>query len=150
MVRSGKPRDPTSEQPFKVGDTVRVKGRPCAYADDDRLADFGSSRERSTGSVVIMGLKDQLIEESNRDWKSTDGSVCAGCVEDEALKKTLRESGDEDLRCDFCGGVPAAPLDTLLEAFYNGLSNEYENALDGVGWDGREGGFSMESAVGHT
>ena len=88
-----------------------------------------------------MGLKDQLIEESNRDWKSTDGSVCAGCVEDGALKKTLRESEDEDLRCDFCGSVPAAPLDTLLEAFYNGLCNEYEDAIDGVGWDGREGGY---------
>ena len=88
-----------------------------------------------------MGLKDQLIEESNRDWKSTYGSVCAGCVEDDALSTILRQSEDEDLRCDFCGSTPAAPLDTLLEAFHNGLSNEYENALDGVGWDGREGGY---------
>ena len=82
-----------------------------------------------------------LIEQSNRDWKSTDGSVCAGCVEDDALKKTLHASEDGDLRCDFCGSVPAAPLDTLLEAFYNGLSNEYEDAIEGVGWDGREGGY---------
>ena len=88
-----------------------------------------------------MGLKDLLIEQMEQVWTPTDGSVCSGCVEDDALSTILRQSEDEDLRCDFCGSVPAAPLDTLLEAFHNGLSNEYEDAIDGVGWDGREGGY---------
>ncbi len=84
---------------------------------------------------------DKQLEQMDRGWDSIDGSVCGGCVEDEALRTILRENEDADLRCDFCSSVPAAHLDTLLEAFVNGLRNEYENALDGVGWDGREGGF---------
>lgn len=88
--------------------------------------------------------KDQLLkrlEQMDRGWDSIDGSVCSGCVKDEALRTILRENQEAGLRCDFCSGVPAAHFDTLLEAFVNGLRNEYENALDGVGWDGREGGF---------
>lgn len=53
----------------------------------------------------------------------------------------LRNEAGTRLRCDFCHSIPAAPLDTLLEAFVTGLDNEYENALEGVGWEGREGGF---------
>jgi len=90
----------------------------------------------------MMGYwKNRLMEQSDQGWDFTDGAVCSGCVEDEALKTILRENEDADLRCDFCSSVPAAHLDTLLEAFVNGLRNEYENALDGVWWDGREGGY---------
>ena len=85
--------------------------------------------------------KNRAIKEGNQGWDFTDGSVCGGCVEDDALRTILRESEDADLRCGFCSSVPAAPLDTLVGAFVKGLRNEYENALDGVGWDGREGGF---------
>ncbi len=96
-------------------------------------------------SVSIMGYwKNQLHkqhEQMERGWASIDGSVCSGCVEDEALRIILGKSEEADLRCDFCSSVPAAPIDSLLEAFVNGLRNEYENPLDGVGWDGREGGF---------
>ena len=81
------------------------------------------------------------FEQMERGWDSIDGSVCGGCVEDEALRAILHKNEAVNLRCDFCSSVPAAHLDTLLEAFVNGLRNEYENALDGVGWDGREGGF---------
>ena len=88
-----------------------------------------------------MGLKDLLIEQSNRDWESTDGSVCVGCVNDDALEKILHQSEDENRSCDFCRSVPAAPLDTLLEAFVNGLRNEYDRAVDRLWWDSREGGF---------
>ena len=98
--------------------------------------------ERPSGSVSIVGnLGDQLVEQTDQGWDFTNGSVCGGCVEDDALRTILRENEDADLRCDFCSSVPAAHLDTLLEAFVNGLRNEYENALDGVWWDGREGGF---------
>ena len=85
--------------------------------------------------------KHRLLEQMDQGWNFTDESVCGGCVEDEALRTILRENEDADLRCDFCLSIPAAHLDTLLEAFVNGLNNEYENALNGVGWDGREGGF---------
>ena len=90
----------------------------------------------------MMGYwKNRLMEQSDQGWDFTDGSVCSGCVEDGALKTILRENEDAGLRCDFCGSAAAAHLDTLLEAFVNGLRNEYENALDGVWWDGREGGY---------
>ncbi|MCQ3809284.1 MAG: RES domain-containing protein [Acidimicrobiia bacterium] len=85
--------------------------------------------------------KNRLIEQMNRDWDCTDESVCGGCVEDDALRTILRENEHADRRCDFCSSAPAAHLDTLLEAFVSGLRNEYENALDGVWWDRREGGF---------
>ena len=88
-----------------------------------------------------MGLKDQLIEQYEQGWDDTYGSVCAGCVNDDALKKILRESEAENMHCDFCGSVPAAPLDTLLESFVNGLPNEYDRAIDHLWWDSREGGF---------
>ena len=110
-------------------------------ADPSALPGLPGS-EHSLGSVCIVGnLGDQLLEQMEQGWNFTDGSVCGGCVEDEALRTILRENEDVDLRCDFCRSIPAAHLDTLLEAFVNGLRNEYENALDGVGWDGREGGF---------
>ena len=82
-----------------------------------------------------------MIELSNREWEFTEGSVCDGCVEDDALRTIVRENVDADLWCNFCGSGPAAHLDTLVGAFVNGIRNEYENALDGVSWDGREGGF---------
>ena len=85
-----------------------------------------------------------MIEEYERGWPLTDRSVCAGCVEDYALETTLRENADEDMRCDFCQNSPAAPLDLLIEGFYNGLCNEYEDAVEGVSWDGREGGYQWE------
>ena len=96
----------------------------------------------SMGSVSIVGnLGDLLVQQTDQGWNFTDGFVCGGCVEDDALRTILRENEDADLHCDFCSSAPAAHLDALLEAFVNGLRNEYEDALDGVWWDGREGGF---------
>lgn len=95
-------------------------------------------------SRVVGIAKNQMIQEYERGWSLTDGSVCAGCVEDDALETILREQADRDLICDFCGNSPAAPLDLLLEWFYKGLCNEYEDALEGVSWDGREGGYQWE------
>ena len=88
--------------------------------------------------------KDRSLELHDGCWDSTDGSVCSGCVNDDALKIILRDQTQADLQCDFCGSIPAAHFDTLLEAFVNGLHNEYENALEGVGWEGREGGFQWQ------
>lgn len=96
-------------------------------------------------SLRTMGYSkhqlDKQLEQMERGWDSVDGSVCSGCVEDEALRTILRENEDAASCCDYCSSIPAAHLDTLLEAVVNGLRNEYENAFDGVGWDGREGGF---------
>ena len=85
--------------------------------------------------------KDQIIQQHEQGWDFTDQSVCSGCVDEDALEAILRQNEDAATHCDFCYGFPAAPLDVLLKAFVGGLRNEYENALDGVGWDGREGGY---------
>ena len=64
-------------------------------------------------------------------------------MNEEALETILEERAEAQLRCDFCGGKPAASLNVLLEAFANGLRNEYENALDSAPYEGREGGFQV-------
>lgn len=80
-------------------------------------------------------------DQQEQGWSHTDKFACTSCVNEEALEQILRASEDPDRACTFCGRAPAAPLDALVEAFVGGLYHEYENALDGVGWDGREGGF---------
>jgi len=135
-------------EPRKGIRTIRLPdstpGVIAKYAMSDEQARSGQRAQ--LGSVSIMGYwKNRSIEEGNQGWEFTDGSVCGGCVEDDALRTILRENEDADLRCDFCSSVPAAHLDTLVEAFVNGLRNEYENALEGVSWDGREGGFQWHS-----
>jgi hypothetical protein len=90
-----------------------------------------------------MGLaKERMFQEAVQGWSFTDQHVCVACVDDAALKAILSEAADVAAVCDFCGSAPAAELDVLLEAFVNGLRTEYGDADDeGVGWDGREGGY---------
>lgn len=83
-----------------------------------------------------------MMRQHEQGWRFTDKLVCTNCVDDDALKAVIVADEDTDHTCDFCGHSPAAPLDTLLEAFVKGLKNEYRDADDeGVSWDGREGGY---------
>jgi HEPN/RES N-terminal domain 1 len=83
-----------------------------------------------------------LIEQQEQGWDFTDKSVCARCIDDDALKTVLTAAEDADQSYDFCDRRPAAPLDVLLGAFVNGLRNGYGDAdEEGVSWDGREGGY---------
>ena len=84
-----------------------------------------------------------MMQEAEQGWSFTDKSVCGRCVNEDALETILEERAEAQLRCNFCGGTPAASLNVLLEAFTNGLRNEYENALDSAPWEGREGGFQV-------
>ncbi len=81
------------------------------------------------------------MEEHERGWSSSDKSVCMGCIEEDALESIVQADLDIDHCCDFCGRSPAAPLDSLVGAFVDGLKNEFELAIDSVPWEGREGGF---------
>ena len=85
-----------------------------------------------------------LQEQDEQGWSFTDQLVCVSCVNDEAIEGAIEAAKETGSRCSFCGEAPAAPLDVLLEVFVNGLRNEYENALVGVSWDGREGGFQWK------
>lgn len=89
-----------------------------------------------------MGLaKRQMMEEDDQGWSFTDAWVCTGCVNDLSLRAVVEGSVQPDESCSFCDAANAAPLDVLIEAFVDGLKTEYEDALEGVSWDGREGGF---------
>jgi hypothetical protein len=90
-----------------------------------------------------MGLaKERMLQEDAQGWSFTDQHVCAAYVDDDALQAAISGAEDAAVTCDFCGRTPAADLDVLLEAFVNGLRTEYGDADDeGVGWDGREGGY---------
>lgn len=85
--------------------------------------------------------KRRHIDENERGWASSDKSVCVKCIDEDALELIVQADSDADRSCDFCGRPPAAPLDTLIGAFVNGLKNEFELAIDSVPWEGREGGF---------
>jgi hypothetical protein len=67
-------------------------------------------------------------------------SVCPECVDDPILTTLVTEAASDEV-CSFCGTSPSAPLDVLLERFVAILRLDYEPAIDGVGWDGREGGY---------
>ncbi|MCY4517830.1 MAG: HEPN-associated N-terminal domain-containing protein [Acidimicrobiaceae bacterium] len=85
--------------------------------------------------------KNRLLEEQQQGWTSSDKLVCVECIEEPALADIVQSRVDSNSACDFCGGSPAAPLDVLVDAFVNGLRNEFELAIDSVPWEGREGGF---------
>ncbi|WP_306944594.1 HEPN-associated N-terminal domain-containing protein [Streptomyces phaeochromogenes] len=51
-------------------------------------------------------------------------------MDDDALADVLRTAADSDETCDFCQGAPAADLDVLLTAFFDGLRTEYATASD--------------------
>ena len=89
----------------------------------------------------MAGVYELECEQEAQGWNFTDKSVCDGCVDEEALEQVIREKADLRSCCDFCGRRPAAELDVLLEAFFNGLRHEYEPAGGNVPWDGREGGY---------
>ena len=89
----------------------------------------------------MAGVYELECEQEAQGWNFTAKSVCDSCVDEEALEKVIREKADSRSSCDFCGRSPAAELDVLLDAFFNGLHHEYVPAGGYVPWDGREGGY---------
>lgn len=93
-----------------------------------------------------MGQAKRMMEEiEDRGWSGCDRHVCPDCVLDAALKQVMREEATS-ATCDYCGhSTPgtelAAPVDVLLDAVVQGLRSEYEDPVQGVAWDSREGGW---------
>jgi hypothetical protein len=90
-----------------------------------------------------MGFaKAMMMDQWEQGWSFTSQHVCAGCVDDPALRSALEAASDAEEVCDFCGAEPAAALDVLLDHFVRGLRIEYGDAgNEGVYYDGREGGY---------
>ncbi len=96
-----------------------------------------------------MGADEIAQAESEQGWSYGYGYVCAECVDDETLAQKITADAIEDDACDYCARTPAAPIDTLLEAFFDGLRTEYALATDELAyfegelvpvkrWDGDE------------
>jgi hypothetical protein len=68
--------------------------------------------------------------------------VCARCFEDDALKELITDSATE-MECSYCGRKSrkkpiAAPLDLVVERIRDGFVARYEDAANGVGYEGGE------------
>ena len=133
-----------------------VRKRPCDISGFAAGGALRATRHVATGGLsdsgqprisslhVVGHAKRQMEQEDEQGWSFTDGWVCTGCVDDYALGAILADATAEQMSCSFCGAEGAADLDVLVEAFVRGIRHEYEDALDGVAWDGREGGFQWD------
>lgn len=68
--------------------------------------------------------------------------ACPTCIADEGLKLFVSQHAT-DRACDFCGSADGYGLElqSLFRYIAGCLSGEYDDPNDGVGWDGREGGW---------
>lgn len=88
------------------------------------------------------GAKREWEARMERGWSDSDARICVDCVNDYALKEAVREqeiSGDGP--CTSCAREVSAPFDALLEAFVDGISFLYDDALNSVSYVSSEGGF---------
>ncbi|GGQ70226.1 HEPN-associated N-terminal domain-containing protein [Couchioplanes azureus] len=98
-----------------------------------------------------MGVaKAKMMEEEEQGWSYTDKFVCTACVDDYALEGAIRADETAGDVCDFCDRSPAAPLDSMLETFVDGLRNEYEDAAEGVSYDSSEDGWQWWGPIWNT
>ena len=97
--------------------------------------------------------KRQMELEFERGWSSRGGHVCAGCLNDPALKKVISDSAQDDEECTFCGESPAVELDILIEAFVGGLKTDREPrrpCVDHSNLDRTPGSLAVNSAQQHA
>ncbi|MET3708867.1 RES domain-containing protein [Arthrobacter sp. UYEF6] len=88
------------------------------------------------------GAKREWEARMERGWSASDERVCAACVADYALKEAVRaQETTDDGPCSSCGRELSAPFDALLEAFVDGISFLYDDALNSVPFVSSEGGF---------
>lgn len=73
-----------------------------------------------------------------------DKYVCFNCFEDDALKDFVMRNASAE-RCDYCRTPSqnsiAAPVDKVLELIAESLLAEWDDPVNEVLWDGREGGW---------
>ncbi|MGW4824741.1 HEPN-associated N-terminal domain-containing protein [Streptomyces sp. NPDC004227] len=85
-----------------------------------------------------MGADEIEEAQAEQGWSYGYGFVCAGCVDDETLAAKITADADEDEVCGYCARTPAAPIDTLLEAFFDGLHTDYSLAGEELAYFGGE------------
>jgi HEPN/RES N-terminal domain 1/RES domain len=83
-----------------------------------------------------VGLEDRWEEYRQRGWSGSDKFICVRGLDDECLKDAVARNVVADQACSFCGEVPAAPFDVLMEAFMVGVNNAFEPAENIAPWEG--------------
>jgi HEPN/RES N-terminal domain 1/RES domain len=92
--------------------------------------------------VLNMGLAKRHYEEMmdpDRLEPQPNLYVSAACFADKALKKFARQNLTHKTCSYYCGeGKPpkGAPLDTIIRFVFDGICTRYDDANNGVGWDG--------------
>lgn len=83
-------------------------------------------------------LKDSLLDSDEWD-RTPDKFVCADMFDDPALAAVVQDNLSAR-HCSYCGKTAkqpiAAPLDVVMERIWEGIGQHYENAGNGVGWEG--------------
>jgi hypothetical protein len=94
--------------------------------------DTGLSRER----IRSVGTAESwMMEQYDQGWSYSDKMVCGACVGEDSLRSGVEADSSGDEVCSFCGGSPAAPLDSLLGLFMGGLRRLYDKADNHLFWE---------------
>ena len=86
--------------------------------------------------------KEWMMEQDAQGFISKGTRVCQDCIEDEFLRRLIKEEGDDSNReCSYCGQVPENRVTLSFDAFMrhvlNGIESEWGEPNDeGVGWEG--------------
>lgn len=90
-------------------------------------------------------VKDYMIELQERGYGEVEGSICSGCVEDDALKDWVSKHLS-DSECRFCGtereDLISASFEDFVGVVLEGFRFDYNDPDDeGIMYVSREGGY---------
>src|SRR5690349_18517418 len=76
-----------------------------------------------------------------------DKYICADCIDDDYLKELVKNSLTKN-KCSICKDeethLIAAPVEPILNKIIDAIYAEYEDPIESVPYDGREGGYQWE------
>ncbi len=92
--------------------------------------------------MKYMGWASEMqIREQERGYGYSNKKLCCNCVGDYYLKQYIEDNG-EDSTCDYCGcDEICIDLDEIMEPIMKGIREQYDDAANCLGYNGREGGY---------
>lgn len=90
-----------------------------------------------------MGITKRLWEEAmERGYSVPDANyVCASCVSNILLKEALKAEALDDVACDYCESMGAAPIEVLLNEISDAAFAGFTDAANELPYESREGGY---------